>query len=61
LLLIGEADACLPGLEGSEDIGLRIGVVALIGVPFLEGSWLAIGVISVPMSLIDTDLAVEGG
>lgn len=56
-----EVSAALPGDDGLEELGLRIGVVALTGVPFLEGSWLAMGVISVPMSLIDTDLAVEGG
>lgn len=53
--------AALFGVDGCEEVGLRIGVVALTGVPVLEGSWLAIGVISVPISLIDTDLAVEGG
>lgn len=49
-----------PGVDGREEVGLRVGVVALTGVPVLEGSWLAIGVISVPISLIETDLAVEG-
>ena len=49
------------GVEGREESGLRIGVVALTGVLVLDGSWLAIGVISVPISLIDTDRAVEGG
>lgn len=49
------------GVEGREEFGLRIGVVALTGVLVLDGSWLAIGVISVPISLIDTDRAVEGG
>lgn len=56
-----KAGAALPGVDGLEEVGLRIGVVALTGVPVLEGSWLAIGVISVPISLIDTDRAVEGG
>ena len=51
----------LRGVDGLEEAGLRIGVVARTGVPVLEGSWLAIGVISVPISRIDTDLAVEGG
>lgn len=49
------------GVEGREELGLSIGVVAPTGVPVLDGSWLAIGVISVPISLIDTDRAVEGG
>jgi len=52
--------AALAGVDGLEEVGLRIGVVALTGVPVLEGSWLAIGVISVPISLIDTDRAVVG-
>lgn len=56
-----DAGEDLGGVEGREELGLRIGVVALTGVPVLEGSWLAIGVISVPISLIDTDRAVEGG
>ena len=56
-----EACAALEGVDGLELVGLRIGVVAPTGVPVLEGSWLAIGVISVPISLMDTDLAVEGG
>jgi hypothetical protein len=56
-----EVGAALAGVDGLEEVGLRIGVVALTGVPVLEGSWLAIGVISVPISLIDTDQAVEGG
>lgn len=43
-----------------EEEGLRVGVT-LTGVPVLEGSWLVIGVISVPISLMDTDLTVEGG
>lgn len=51
----------LVGVDGLDEFGLRIGVVDRTGVPFLEGSWLAIGVISVPISLMDTDLAVEGG
>jgi len=33
----------------------------MIGVPVREGSWLAIGVISVPMSLIETDLIAASG
>jgi hypothetical protein len=33
----------------------------MIGVPVREGSWLAIGVISVPISLIETDLIAEAG
>jgi hypothetical protein len=53
--------AALMGVDGREELGLRIGVVAPTGVPVLDGSWLAIGVISVPISLIDTDRAVEGG
>ena len=56
-----DAGEALGGVEGREELGLRIGVVALTGVPVLDGSWLAIGVISVPISLIDTDRAVEGG
>ena len=56
-----EACAALEGVDGLELVGLRIGVVAPTGAPVLEGSWLAIGVISVPISLMDTDLAVEGG
>lgn len=56
-----DSGAALGGVDGLEEVGLRIGVVALTGVPVREGSWLAIGVISVPISLIDTDLAVEGG
>lgn len=43
------------GVDGIEEIGLRSGLVALTGVAVLEGSWLGIGVISVPVSLIDTD------
>lgn len=42
--------------DGQDEIGLRsVGVVAPIGVPVLEGSWLAMGVISVPMSLMETE------
>lgn len=47
----------LLGLVGLEGLGLA----GRIGVPVLEGSWLAIGVISVPMSRMETDLTVEGG
>lgn len=57
---LGGVGTVLPGDEGLDDV-VRVGVVDLTGVPVLDGSWLAIGVISVPMSLIDTDLAVEGG
>ena len=47
-------------LDGRELTGLLVeGVVALRGVPVLEGSWLAIGVISVPISLMETDLTFE--
>lgn len=60
-LACDDVGMALGGVEGREESGLRVGVVALTGVPVLEGSWLAIGVISVPISLIDTDLAVEGG
>lgn len=56
----GEEAGAAPGVDGREEVGLRVGVVALTGVPVLEGSWLAIGVISVPISLIETDLAVDG-
>ena len=45
-------------MDGEDETGLRIvGVVAPIGVPVLEGSWLAMGVISVPMSLMETERA----
>jgi hypothetical protein len=47
----------LRGVVGWEQFGL----VALTGVPVRDGSWLAMGVISVPMSLIDTDRTVVGG
>jgi hypothetical protein len=47
----------LLGLVGLEGLGLA----GRTGVPVLEGSWLAIGVISVPMSRMETDLTVEGG
>lgn len=50
------AGSPLRGVEGTEDVGLRSGVVELTGVVLLEGSWLGIGVISVPISLMDTDL-----
>ena len=46
------------GVDGVEDLGHRLGVVDPIGVPVLDGSWLGIGVISVPMFLIDTDSTV---
>jgi hypothetical protein len=43
------------GEEGRELIGLpKLGVVALKGVAVRDGSTLAIGVISVPMSRVDT-------
>jgi len=44
-------------------VGVReeVGVDIIIGVAVREGSWLAIGVISVPMSLIDTDLTAGAG
>lgn len=41
-----------------ELVGLFSGVVALIGVAVREGSTDAVGVIAVPMSLIDTALLV---
>jgi hypothetical protein len=43
------------GDAGTEQSGLRDGVAAPAGVPLLDCSWLAAGVISVPTSLIDTD------
>lgn len=43
------------GVDGTEQLGLRVGVLDPSGVPVLEGSWLGIGVISVPTSLTDTD------
>lgn len=55
-----EHGAVLPGLDGPDEVGPRIGVASLAGVPVLEGSWLAVGVISVPVSLMDTDLTVDG-
>lgn len=61
---IGEVavgEPCL-GVDGEEETGLcNVGVVARIGVPVLEGSWLAIGVISVPISLIETDRTAGAG
>jgi hypothetical protein len=44
-------------------VGVReeVGLDAIIGVAVREGSWLAIGVISVPMSLIETDLTAGAG
>jgi len=46
------------GEEGRELIGLpKLGVVALTGVAVRDGSTLAIGVISVPMSRVDTTTA----
>ncbi len=46
------------GEEGRELIGLpKLGVVALRGVAVRDGSTLAIGVISVPMSRVDTTTA----
>ena len=56
-----EDGTALLGVDGLDEFGLRIGIVDRTGVPVLDGSWLAIGVISVPISLMDTDLAVEGG
>lgn len=56
-----EFGASLCGVVDREEVGLRVGVEALTGVPVREGSWLAMGVISVPISLIDTDLTVDGG
>lgn len=47
----------LLGLVDVEGFGLA----GRTGVPVLEGSWLAIGVISVPMSRMETDRTVEGG
>jgi hypothetical protein len=43
------------GLDCTEQSGLSNDVVALAGVPLHDCSWLAMGVISVPMSCIDTD------
>lgn len=51
-------DCC--GVDGREELEFLAGVVALTGVPVREGSWLAIGVISVPISLIDTARTVGG-
>ncbi len=46
------------GEEGRELIGLpKLGVVALTGVAVRDGSTLAVGVISVPMSRVDTTTA----
>lgn len=45
------------GVGGLEEVGLRI----VKGVPVREGSWLAIGVISVPISLMDTERTVGAG
>jgi hypothetical protein len=46
------------GEEGRELIGLpKLGVVALTGVAVRDGSTLAIGVISVPISRVDTTTA----
>jgi len=56
-------DAPLPpplGLDGTEQSGLSDGVAAPAGVPLRDCSWLAIGVISVPTSRIDTDTATAG-
>jgi hypothetical protein len=50
------AGALLWGVDGIEEVGLRSGVVASTGVAVLEGSRLVTGVISVPISLIQTDL-----
>jgi len=51
-----EADALPPlGLDGTEQSELSDGVAAPAGVPLRDCSWLAIGVISVPTSRIDTD------
>lgn len=52
-----DADALPPplGLDGTEQSGLSDGVAAPAGVPLRDCSWLAIGVISVPTSRIDTD------
>ncbi|MFS7958939.1 hypothetical protein Hanom_Chr08g00684781 [Helianthus anomalus] len=50
----------LTGVDEPEAIGLRAaGVVAGTGVAALEGSWLAIGVISVPISLTHIDLTTD--
>ena len=49
------AGASLRGVEGVEEIGVRSGD-APTGVAVLEGSWLGTGVISVPISLIETAL-----
>lgn len=53
------ARAVLGGLVGREEVGL--GALSLTGVPVRDGSWLGIGVISVPISLMDTDLTVGAG
>jgi len=56
-----EADALPPlGLDGTEQSGLSDGVAAPAGVPLRDCSWLAIGVISVPTSRIDTDTGGAG-
>ena len=56
-----EHGADLSGLEGSDDeAGPRSGDASLFGVPVLEVSWLAIGVISVPVSFMDTDRIAAG-
>jgi hypothetical protein len=46
------------GVDGIEQLGLLVGVIDPSGVPVLDGSWLGIGVISVPTSLTDTDWTV---
>jgi hypothetical protein len=58
LVLVGvelRAIDALSGVEGRELMGLpRLGVVARTGVAVRDGSTLAIGVISVPMSRVET-------
>lgn len=55
LVLAGVLFFFLPGDEGREFAGLpRFGVVAINGVAVQDGSTLAMGVISVPMSRIQT-------
>jgi hypothetical protein len=52
-----DADDSAPrnlGLDGTEESGLSDGVALPAGVPLRDCSWLAMGVISVPTSRIDT-------
>ncbi|BAT18067.1 Os12g0613650 [Oryza sativa Japonica Group] len=54
-----DADAAPLGLVGTEQSGLSDGVAAPAGVPLRDCSLLAIGVISVPTSRIDTAAASD--